>query len=105
MYQNISSGMTCFEFDFSILTSSFSTDIWSFRQGGTKRGGVSPSYLNIDDTEWHHVKLVVEGTNILINVDGVDKTSKTLNGTINRFYIVLDNTKHTLLNYKNFVIY
>ena len=106
MYNTIISGMSCFEFDFSILTSSFSTGVWSFRQGSTNKGAISPSNLDVSDNDWHHVKFVIDGTEIHINVDGEDKTSRTLSDTtINRFYIILNNTKHTLLDYKNFLIY
>ena len=106
MYQTINSSMTVFEFDFSVLTAAPATGIWSFRQGSTNKGSISPSNLGVSDNDWHHVKLVIDGTQVNINVDGEDKTSRTLSDTtINRFYVILNNTKHTLLLYKNFVIY
>ena len=106
MYKTINSSMTVFEFDFSVLTAAPATGIWSFRQGSTNKGSISPSNLGVSDNDWHHVKLVIDGTQVNINVDGEDKTSRTLSDTtINRFYIILNNTKHTLLDYKNFLIY
>ena len=106
MYQTIDSSMTVFEFDFSVLTAAPATGIWSFRQGSSSKLVLSPSQLGIFDNDWHHVKLVIDGTQVNINVDGEDKTSRTLSDTtINRFYVILNNTKHTLLQYKNFVIY
>ena len=103
-YQTIPEDGTVFEFDVCI-TYSEATNFISFRSGSTNKVAFTQGNLGLSTGVWSHVKLVIDGETVTPTVDGVEKTSKTWDSTVTRFYFVLDNNKNTNLKYKNFVIY
>ena len=103
-YKSISANDTCFEFDVCV-DFTVSTNIVSFRQNTSNRVGFSQTDLGLITGTWHHVKLLVSEGTVTPIVDGVTKTSKSWDSNINRFYLVLDNTKASSMKYKNFKVY
>ena len=99
--------MSVFEFDLNLTFSTGGSAIFVFRKGTTtvQDSSITINKMGLTSGEWSHVKYVREGTTVSCYVDNVLKDACSLTDTPNRFYMIMDNTKHTLLKYKNFVIY
>lgn len=100
----VTDGITI-EFDLKQATiPSANEQYLSFRdiQGNTKLG-ISRNYQSLNDGEWHHYKLVVNGLTITPVIDGVQKSNLTLSGSWSR--LQLEARNNAVQHFKNFVIY
>lgn len=102
MYQTlpITDGF-CVEFDIQVTYYNSFTLI-SFRQGSSTKLNLNANFL-CGDSEWHHLKICVNGLNVTVSRDGVDLTPQTLSASINRIYLQVGNA--AIVQYKNFMIY
>lgn len=102
MYQTlpITDGF-CVEFDIQ-ATYYNSFTLIGFRQGSSNKLNLNANFL-CGDSEWHHIKLTVNGLNVAVNRDGTDLTPQTLSASVNRIYMQVGNA--AIVQYKNFVIY
>ena len=91
----------CVEFDVQ-ATYYNSFTLVNFRQGSSGKLNLGASYL-CGDSEWHHLKICVNGLNVTVSRDGVDLTPQTLSASINRIYLQVGNA--AIVQYKNFMIY
>jgi len=73
--------------------------------GTTSKGGFSPNSLGLVNGEYKHIKITITDTQMTANVDGVDKTPISHDGTFNRFYFTQNANFDWQIKYKNFIIY
>lgn len=101
---SVSDGITI-EFDLKQATPSSANDQYlSFRDSqGNSKLGVNRNYQSLNDGEWHHYKLVVNGLTVTPVIDGVQKSNLTLSGSWSR--IQLEARNNAVQHFKNFVIY
>lgn len=101
---SVTDGITI-EFDLKQATPSSSNDQYlSFRDSeGSSKLGLSMNYESLNDGEWHHYKLVVNGLTVTPVIDGVQKSNLTLSGSWSR--IQLEARNDAVHHFKNFVIY
>ena len=102
---SVTDGITI-EFDLKQVTIPSSNDQYlSFRdnQGNTKLG-ISKNYLSLNDGEWHHYKLVVNGLTVTPVIDGVQKSNLTLSDSW-WSRIQLEARNNAVHHFKNFKVY
>ena len=64
-----------------------SANIFRYTNGYSQKVGFSESDLGVTSGQWHHVKLVRNGSTITPYVDNVAKTGKTVSDTLTHFQI------------------
>ena len=101
---SVTDGITI-ELDFKQVTIPSSNDQYlSFRDSqGNMKLGISKMYQSLNDGEWHHYKLVVNGLTVTPVIDGVQKSNLTLSDSWSR--IQLEARNNAVQHFKNFVIY
>ena len=104
-YKSITDTDLCIEFDVNIkyidgaFPIRFTKGIW------TTIVSYSISSLGLVNEQWHHLKLVKQGTSVTAYVDGVNKGSTLYSDTIDTFLIILSENNAQVMKYKNFCIY
>ena len=92
---------TVFEFDVCVtFTNNF--NVVSFRQNSTNKLAITATDCGLVTDTWSHIRITVDNGTVSLNVDGVDKTTKTLTDTVNRLYIILSGI---VFKYKDFLVY
>ena len=101
---SVTDGITI-EFDLKQATIPSSNDPYlSFRDSqGNVKLGINRDYQSLNDGEWHHYKLVVNGLTVTPILDGVQKSNLTLSDSWSR--IQLEARNNAVQHFKNFVIY
>lgn len=96
----------CVEFDVNIT---YTSSVYFLRFRNGRWTGVNADFglqdLDIISGQWHHLKFLVTSNKVTPIVDGVTKTAKIPNGTMNMVVIILNNEGQSNLKYKNFVVY
>ena len=98
------SSPTAIEFDLYTNNANPTANMISLRDGSTILVGFTKQELGINSEKYYHIKLAISGSTVTPYVNGVAKTSETLDSTPNRFYFGLPNSTTNIFRYKNFSI-
>ena len=80
----------------------------SVRYGGSSTGGATwtAKQMNIQDVDWHHVKVILNEDTAVLQLDNNTPISRDISVVPNRFYFILNqDTSISTIKYKNFIIY
>lgn len=111
IYQTITDDYNVFEFDLFLTCPSDETvsTVIRFNNGSSNNGTFYQSNIHLETDRWYHIKIVADNENMKYHMylDNSNEVHYSINkvSSHNRFYFLINANLHTVIKYKNLIMY